>query len=239
LLKIPKVKNKRQLSEDRKVDHFIVAYLKEFIEGLKAIIFIPGIIILFVMIFVLEYFGSMFWSVQIYLIQVIHSGTGIVASLFTTFSFLGIFIGSNIFVIRKYWNPVILFFFISILLVFLGDLVVILAPYQSFGLIFFTQIVKGFSLVFVYSMILTFIQSTIPKNKMGRVSSIYITLTSLASFLGTIHLSLFLLVIPDVELLLLITSIFGFASAIALYLVTRIIKLKSENYKIFDKKNLT
>lgn len=239
LLKIPMVKEETQMSEDRMKDYFVVSYFKQIWEGIKTVILSLGIIIFFVMIFVLEYLSRIFWTVQIYLIEVIHGGSVIVASLFPIFLFLGVFIGSNIFVIRKYWNPVILFFVISILLVFLGDLVVILAPYQSFGLIFFTQIVKGFSLVFVYSMIPTVIQSTVPKNKMGRVSSIYITLTSLASFLGTFHLSLFYSVIPDVELLLLITSIFGIASTIVFYLVIRIIKLKSINYKILDSDNST
>ena len=234
LLKIPKVKEMKKTSEDRLEEHVIVSYFKQFADGFKTIILVPGLIILFVMIFVLEYISGIFFPTRTYIIGVVHGGTVFIISLVFAFTFLGVFIGSNIFVIRKYWNPVVLFFFVSILLVFLGDLVFILAPYQSFGLIFFTQIIKGFSLAFVYSMIPTFIQSTVPKTKLGRVSSIYLTLTSFASFLGTSHLGLFLLIIPSLGLLLLITSIFGIVSTIVIYLIARLIKLKNLNYIFFD-----
>ncbi|MFW9820879.1 MAG: MFS transporter [Candidatus Thorarchaeota archaeon] len=235
LLKIPKVNEKKQISGDRLEDHIIVSYFKRFAEGFKTFVSSPGIIILFTAIFVLEFISGIFLPSRVYIIVMVHNGSVFISSLVFTFTFLGVFIGSNIFVIRKYWNPVVLFFFISILLVFLGDLLLILAPYQSFGLIFFTQIVKGFSLAFVYSMIPTFIQTTIPKNKVGRVGSIYFALTSFAAFLGTSQLGTFLLIIPNIEILLLITSIFGFVSTIALYLFTRIIKLKNLNYMLLDK----
>ena len=235
LLKIPQVKEKKQVSENRKEDHFIGSFFKQFVEGVKGIVLIPGILLLFITIFVLEFFIGIFWPFRIYLIEITHSGSIPEYSLLFTFTFVGVFIGSNIFVIKKYWNPTLLFFFISILLVFLGDLVFILAPYQSFGLIFFTQIVIGFSLVFVYSMIPTFIQSTVPKNKIGRLGSIYLTITSSASFLGTFLATKLLLMILDLEFLLLITSILGVLSVITLYIVSRIIKLKNLNYKFLNK----
>jgi DHA3 family macrolide efflux protein-like MFS transporter len=235
LLKIPKVEEKNRLTNAYKKDHFIIYYFKQFIEGFKAIIFFPGIIIFFAIMLVLEYLGGIFSSLIIYVIHLIHNGSVLTSSLVFTFTFLGVLIGSNIFVIKKYWNPVIIVFFLSMFLLFLGDLMFILAPYQSFGFIFISRFIQGFSMVFVYSMVLTFIQSNVPKNKLGRVSSFYFIIVSLASFFGRLQLSIFLEIIPEVEILLLITSISGIVSTITLYLVTRIIKLKSKDYMILVK----
>ena len=169
-----------------------------------------------------------------YYIAIVHGGSVFEISRVFAYTSLGILVGIIVFEIRKYWNPVKLFFFLSMFLIFLGDLVFVLAPYRSFGLIFLTRFVKGFCLVFIYTMITTFIQSNVPKNKLGRVSSIYFTITSLVTVFASFQLNGLLLLFSDVGFILFLNSLFGIISVIALYIVTRIIKLKFVNYKALD-----
>lgn len=234
LIKIPQVREIRLKTEDHRGSSFIVHYFKHFIEGFRAIIFIPGIIILFGTIFIFEYISIAFSTLLAYYIIFFHAGTILQYAIISSVPFLGIIIGTIVCLIKKHWNPVILIFFLSMFLIFLGDLAFILAPYRSFFLIMITRFIEGLFLVLIYTMFPTFIQSNIPKNKLGRANAIYLSMTTFVTLFAPFHLNLILLFISDIRLILLLTTIVGIISLIALYMFTGIRKIKFVNYKVRD-----
>ena len=155
-------------------------------------------------------------------------------SMIFTLSYLGAFIGIHVFVIRKYWNPVLFVFFLSISLIFLADLVFFLAPYQAFALMFFSSLSKGFLLVFIYSMLATSIQSNIPKNRLGRVSAIYFSISSLITFFSPTPLGILYSVSSDIRLTFSLLIIIGIIAVMNLFILTKILKIKYKDYKVRD-----
>jgi MFS family permease len=233
-LKIPHVKEKKRETGNNDADSSIILYFKELLEGLKAVIFVPGVIIVIVSIIILEYVSGLSNIMLSYYISVVHGAPFMVVALIHSHASWGIFIGCGVFVIKKYWNPAKTFFFLSIILALFGNLVLILAPYQWFGLIIISRIITGFSVVFVYSIFSTIIQTTVPKDKLGRVSSIYFAIISCIIPIASYQLSLFLLLISNVGVLLGVANLVGIALIIILYIVVCLLRIKFVNYKIQD-----
>lgn len=234
LINIPQTKNLNLKTEDHKGDSFIVHFFKQFVEGFRTIKIIPGILILIGAVLILEYVNISFSIFLPIFIIGVHGGSVLLYSIIYTISFLGVVVGSIVFVIRKYWNPVLILFFLSMIFIFLANLVFILAPYQAYSLMLFANFVKGFLFVFIYSMFPTFIQSNVPNNRLGRVSAINFFLTSLIIPFAPLQIGLIYEVISDIRLTLLLFSIIGIISIIALYIVARITKIKYRDYKVLD-----
>ena len=230
-IKIPQVKDLSLKSENHEVNSSIVHYFRHFKEGFRTLVLIPSIIILFGAILIFDYFTIQFNTPSTYYLFMFHGGSFFLISTLSTSMFIGIVIGTIVFEIRKYWSPTIFIFFLSMFLVFLGNLVFILAPYQMFGLLIIVYFIQGFHMVFVYTMFQTFIQSTVPNNKLGRVSAIYFTMSSFVTLFAPFSLNLVFIFISDIRLILLLITITGIISLIALYMFTGIRKLQFENYK--------
>ena len=234
LIRIPQTKELKVRTENYKEDSFIVQYFKLFIDGFRAIKLIPVIIILIGAVLIMEFISL---SISIFLPIFIISFYGVpflLISMIFTLSYLGAFIGIHVFVIRKYWNPVLFVFFLSISLIFLADLVFFLAPYRAFALMFFTRFIKGFLLVFIYSMLPTFIQSNIPKNRLGRVSAIYFSISSLITFFSPTPLGILYSVSSDIRLTFSLLIIIGIIAVMNLFILTKILKIKYKDYKVRD-----
>lgn len=234
LIKIPQVKEIRLRTKDHKLDSFIIQYFKQFIEGFRTIIMIPSILILFGAIFILEFLSFPFNTYLSYYFSVLHDWSVFEYAIISSISFIGMIIGIIVFVIKKYWNPVILIFFLSMFLIFMGNLVILLAPYRSLDLIGITFFIKGFLLVLINTIFPTLIQSNIPRNRLGRVSAIYFSITSFVPFFASFLFTVLLFFISDIILILLLTTIMGILSMIVLYVFTGIRNIKFENYKVLD-----
>ena len=232
LIKIPQTKETKFKTEDHRRDNFLVYYFKHFIEGFRSIKLFPSIFILIGTIMMLEYLNLVFTTFLPYYISILHAGTIFEFAIISSFLSIGIIVGSIVFIIRKYWNPTIKIFFLSTFLIFLGNLVFILAPYRLFGILLVVNFINGFHLVFVYTMFITFIQSTIPNNKLGRVSAISFFLTSLMTPFALFQINFIFQLFSDVKLFLFLTTIVGIIFLIAVYLFTGIRKIKVVNYKL-------
>jgi DHA3 family macrolide efflux protein-like MFS transporter len=230
LIKIPKTKDFRVKVEKNRERLSIIVYFKNFVEGFRTLGSIPGIIILMVSILILGIFP--FDMILSFFLMEVHGGSPLFLSFISMASFFGVFIGIHIFVIRKYWNPVLIFFFLSMALTFLADLLFFLAPYRAFGLIFFTHFIKSFLLVFSSTILYTIIQSNVPNNRLGRVSSIFFSFSSFIGLIAPIPFSFLIEISPNIRLTLSLLALIGIVSIAVLYIISRMVKRKYTNYKV-------
>lgn len=234
LIHIPQSKEMSPKTEERNGKSFIVYYFKNFVDTFRTFGLFPFIIILVGALLILEYANFSISMFLPYILNIFHGLPFYLISSVYIATILGSIAGVIVFVIRKYWNPVLVFFFLSMFLVFIANLVFIFAP--SVLLLFFANFLKGFLMIFIYSMFHTFIQSIVPNSRLGRVIAVYIFLSSIFTPILSIQLGLFYDLTSDIILTLLIPSIIGIISVIVLLIITITMKLKIKDYKIRDSK---
>lgn len=238
LIKIPQVKETRYVPKDNrigfKLKRSITNYFKDFMKGFDIMIVIPGILVLFGVIFIFEFISFPFNALLSYYINFFHNGTALEYATISYVPLIGVTVGTIIYLIKKYWKPVFFFFFLSGLLIFLGNLVVILAPYRSFGLIQFAFFIKGLIIVLFNTIFQAFIQTNVPKNKIGRVNAIFFAIISFIPLFADFMLRFLLFYISDIKFLLLLTTLIGIISLIIIYFFSDIRKIKIEDYMIIS-----
>lgn len=230
LIKIPQTREIYASNEKNKEEAVVVKYFRSFLGGFRTFKLFPGIIVLIGAVLILEFFSGAFSIFIIIFIHDFHGGPFTILSLFYLLSFLGAIIGINIFVIRKYWNPVLIVFFLSISLSFLTDILFLLAPYQAFVLMFFARTFKSFLLVFIYSILTTIMQSNVPNNRIGRVGAIYFTVSSFVSFWAPYPIGILWVYSPDIRLTFTVLAIIGIICALNFYIILKIMNRRYSNY---------
>ncbi|MFX0148707.1 MAG: hypothetical protein ACFE8E_13295, partial [Candidatus Hodarchaeota archaeon] len=159
---------------------------KEFKLGLKTIKLIPGLIIMIILSMLLNFLIRPVDSLLALFIIDVHGG-GAAAIAITQMCFTGGMIaGALLTSIKKNWNNKIRVIFISLVFALLGYMTFGIAPPGAFLIIGVGGAVLGFNLPIINSLYQTFIQTTVPANKLGRVTSIDHTLSSAISPVGSL-----------------------------------------------------
>lgn len=234
LIHIPQSKEVSPNTEEHKGKSIIVYYFKNFVDTFRTFGIYPFIIILFGGLLVLEYANSSISLLLPYFLNYVHGLSLFLVSSVYLATTLGAIAGAIVFVIRKYWNPMLVFFFLSMILIFAANTMFIFAPYGALSLLFVANFLKGFLLIFIYSMFYTFIQSIVPNSRLGRVFGVYICLSSIVTPIAVIQSGLFYDITSDIILTLLIPSTIGIIFVFVLLIITITMKLKTKDYKVRD-----
>jgi predicted MFS family arabinose efflux permease len=148
----------------------------------------------------------------------------------------GMILGALLTSVKKYWNNKIRVIFISLLAALTGYLIFAIAPKGSFIIMGLGGAILGFNLPIVNSLYQTFVQTTVPHDKIGKVTSIDHTLSSAISPLGSLisgPLALFL----GIPMLLFLCALIGIISTIGFWLFTDIRKVDMDNISELEKIN--
>jgi DHA3 family macrolide efflux protein-like MFS transporter len=162
------------------------SFLKEFKLGIKTLRIVPGLIIMtflsmllnflirpvdsLMALFIIENHGG--GPGHLALTEMIVTGGMIAGALFTSF--------------KKNWNNKIRVIYISIIIALIGYMIFAIAPPGEFVIIGLGGAILGFNLPIINSLYQTFVQTAVPADKLGRVTSIDHTLSSAISPLGSI-----------------------------------------------------
>ena len=232
LITIPSVK---QISlTEEKVEKS--SFIKEFRLGLKTLKIIPGIIIMVVIAMLLNFLIRPFDSLMTLYIFDFHGGKeghlAITQMVFTG----GMIAGAILTSIKKNWNNKIRVIFISLVFALLGYLIFAIAPPGFYIILGLGGAILGFNLPIINSLYQTFIQTTVPADKLGRVTSIDHALSSSISPIGSL-ISGPLALLFGIQFLFIYFSLIGILSTIGFWSFTGIRKVDMDSTSALEEIN--
>ena len=179
LTKIPRIK--RSEIEEKKNSFFF-----EFKTGLKTIRLIPGLLTLLSLSMLLNFLLMPFNVLLPYYIGIIHEGSELNFAFVMVFFQVGVVLGALLTSVKKEWKHKIFTYFGSLVLV-TGILSVYTFTPKGFFLVMgIANFVIGFTLPIGNTIYMTIIQTTVPHDKMGRVTSIDYSISSLIAPFGAL-----------------------------------------------------
>ncbi|MFX1499769.1 MAG: MFS transporter [Promethearchaeota archaeon] len=232
LISIPSVKQSSLI--DNKIEKS--SFFKEFRLGIKTLKMIPGIIILIVLSMFLNFILRPIDSLMVLYILDFHRGTvghvALVEMLFTG----GMISGAIFTSIKKNWNKKIRVIFISLVVALVGYFIFAIAPSGSFYILGLGGIILGFNMPIINALYQTFIQETVPANKLGRVTSIDYSLSSAISPLGSLF-SGSIAVLLGIQSLFIYCSLIGILCTIGTWTFTGIRKVNLDSKEALEEIN--
>ncbi|MFX1316935.1 MAG: MFS transporter [Promethearchaeota archaeon] len=216
LVTIPSVRHQEEEAEIIEKNSF----LKDFRLGIKTVMLIPGFtILIFVSMFANFLIRPLDTLLSLYIL-IDHGGTALIFAITMIFFQGGMIVGALITSLKKEWSNQIRTMFFGIIIAGIGYAIFAIAPTGAFYIISIGGIIMGVTLPIINSLYQTFIQTVVPKDKIGRITSIDHTLSMSISPVGTFisgPLAIFLgtgnLFLCSALLMILITSlIWSFSS---------------------------
>lgn len=225
IIKIPSIKNKHSgVMEEQKKNSFS----KDFILGIKTLKAVPGLVIILIMFTIITFLmGPLKVLMSLYVYSV-HGGQVGHYALTLTFFQGGIVIGAVITSMKKNWSHKIRTIFISNGIGMVGLTILAIAPKGLYIIIAVGAVLMGLTLPIVSSLTSTFIQMTVPLDKMGRVSSISASITASILPIGTI-LSGPLAEILGISSLFFYCAILGLIVTFSIWTFTNIRRVDFDN----------
>jgi len=193
----------------------------EFKDGFKTLRMVPGMIILLIMAMLLNFLIQPLSTFLSYFAYVIHSATAFEYAIVATGFQGGIILGAILTVIKKHWKHKIKVTFIVLEVFMVGYAMLGYSPYRAFFFMIITSFIMGFVLPIVNTIFQTVMQTAIPHDKLGRVSSIDSTLSMLITPFGALIFGPLALVL-GVPNLFFFSALLGMAVIACLYTFTGI-----------------
>ncbi|MHA1413096.1 MAG: MFS transporter [Promethearchaeota archaeon] len=222
LIKIPNVKDINNKESEKS------SFIEEFKEGFRILISINGILVLVIVSMLVNFLIQPLNVLAPYFIKTIHSGTVVDYALVSISIQVGLIIGSILTVVKKQWKHKIQVMFSGIAIFLIGYVMLSLAPFQAFYFIGAILVMMGLNIPVINTIYQTIIQTTIPMEKLGRVSSIDSTLSMLISPVGSVLVGPLTLLL-GVNNLFLVSAFLGLTIITAGYFLTGIRKVKFDS----------
>jgi DHA3 family macrolide efflux protein-like MFS transporter len=163
-----------------------VSFLKEFRLGIKTLRYIPGLVIMIVLSSLLNFLIRPIDSQMNIFILEVHGGTAGHVALAQMVFTGGMIAGALFTSVKKNWKNKIRVIFISILLALIGYMTFGIAPPGNYYIMGIGGIILGFNLPIINSLYQTFVQTAVPADKLGRVTSIDHTFSMAISPAGSL-----------------------------------------------------
>jgi DHA3 family macrolide efflux protein-like MFS transporter len=214
LIKIPKVKSeKTQIKKS--------SFLKEFKEGFQTLKLIPVVFMMLIISMFVNFLLRPFQTLMPYFISFIHFGRDLDFALISAFLSGGSLVGAIITSLKKEWKHKIFIYFGLEVAIFLPSIVFVLLPKGSFLLMAIVGAVYGMIPPILNTIYLTLMQTNVPADKMGRISSIDWTVSLAISPFGTLFAG-FVAELVGVSNLILYCAIAGVIIAMILWRYTSV-----------------
>jgi DHA3 family macrolide efflux protein-like MFS transporter len=208
------------------------SFMKEFMDGVHTLRLAPGMVVLVILSMVGNFLIQPLNVLSSFYAESIHSSTAFEYAVVSAGMQSGVIIGAIFTSIKKHWHRKMDWFFGVILLLMMGYGMMAFAPYRAFWFIFLALFLIGLSLPIINTIYQTILQTNIPQEKLGRVTSIDATLSTIISPVGALIVGP-LAVILTVNGLFLISAILGLLLCFVLYTFTGIRKVDfDKNLKI-------
>lgn len=207
IITIPVVRSESEVKQKN-------GFIKDFKVGFTVFKSIPGLIILLFMGMLVNFFVQPLGTLLPYFINTIHGGLEFEYALVLIFLQAGVMGGAIIASIKKEWKHKIEVSFIGIGIVGIGYALLAFVPTGFFMLIGILLLIAGITLPIINTIFQTILQTFVPQDKLGRVTSIDSTLSAIITPLGAI-------IAGPITVLIGIHSLFLFC-AIAIIIVTLI-----------------
>ena len=221
LISIPSVRLAQQEKEDLTEKE---GFSRQLIDGFYTLKNTPGMIVLVFLSMMGNFLIQPLNVLSPYYAQKLHSATAFEFALLSSGIQGGIIAGAVTTSIKKHWNNKMEWFFGTVSLLMVGYGMLAFAPYRLFSFIFPALFLIGISLPIINTIYQTILQTNIPHEKLGRVSSIDATLSMMISPIGSIIVGP-LAVLLTVNGLFLISAILGIVLSFSLYTFTGVRKV--------------
>jgi DHA3 family macrolide efflux protein-like MFS transporter len=165
LVKIPSVR-KEEYNEQH-------SFGKQFISGFIALITIPGLFFLIVQILLFDFLNQPFNIFLSIYIRDIHMGSSLDFQLIEFSLIIGTIIGVIITAIKGTWRNKTSIISLMILIHGITFALFAFAPTGNFVLLIMYSAIMGLTLPIISAILLTILQTSVPLEKVGKISSIY------------------------------------------------------------------
>ena len=220
LIKIPSFHKE---TEDKKRE----SMWKEFKSGFKILTTIPGLLVLILEGTFINFLLQPISTLLPYYIRVIHNGSVVDFALISMSFNVGIFIGGILTTLKKEWKYKVPVMILATIIYAIAYALFSFVPTGFFILIMLYIAIQGFTLPIYNALFYTILQSKVPSDKLGRITSIDNTLSCIIIPLGSI-LAGALTVIIGIGPLFFISASLIIIVDVVVYLFTNIRLLDSE-----------
>ena len=214
LIKIPKVSSRETQIEKN-------SFITDFKEGFQTLKLIPVVSMMLLISMFINFLMRPFQVLMPYFISFVHSGSSSDLALISAFFSGGSLLGALITSIKKKWNhEIFTYFFLEAVLV-VPTIVFVLLPKGTFLLMAITGSFYGLIVPILNTIYLTMMQTNVPADKMGRLSSIDWAVSSAISPFGAL-LAGFLAELVGVSNLILYCAIIGLVITTIIWRITSV-----------------
>ncbi|MCJ7651821.1 MAG: MFS transporter [Candidatus Lokiarchaeota archaeon] len=200
------------------------SFSKEFMDGVQTLKNTPGMVVLIILSMVGNFLLQPLNVLSPYYAEKIHSANVFEYAAISAGIQGGIIVGAVTTSIKKHWSHKMEWFFGTVVILQIGYGMLAFAPYRFFGFIFSALFIMGITLPIINTIYQTILQTNVPHEKLGRVSSIDATFSMLINPVGSIIVGP-LAIILSVNGLFLISAILGVVLCVVLYFFTGVRKV--------------
>lgn len=180
-ISIPRVKKKAEIEMGREE-----SFIHQFKEGFQTLKSVPGMVTLLIFAALLNFLIQPLSVLLSLFVHSLHGGQEVEYAIVSAGFQAGLILGAIITSVKKTWKRKIRITFISIALFMLGYTILALTPYKGYIFMIAITFFMGFFLPIVNTVYQTIMQTNIPHEKLGRVSSIDSTLSMVMMPIGAL-----------------------------------------------------
>jgi DHA3 family macrolide efflux protein-like MFS transporter len=180
IVRIPSVNDETENEEGKN------SFVKDFTIGFKTLRLIPGLMIILILAMFQNLLIRPITSLMSYYVNVIHSGSVLDLAIVMGFLQGSMIFGAFITSLKKKWKHQTRIYFMGLIIINIGYMMFAFVPMVSIIIIGISAVVFGLFFPIVNSIYQTMIQILVPKDKIGRITSIDFAISMAVAPIGTL-----------------------------------------------------